>query len=139
HATDSLSPLLKKHRHELRLTLPDDNLYVEGDTVRLTQVLGNLLTNAAKYMDDGGLVELILEREDDGSARIRVRDHGVGIPEDLLAKVFDLFVQAPSALNRAQGGLGIGLALVRALVHLHGGSAHVTSDGPGLGAEFSVR
>lgn len=138
HATDSLSPLLKKHRHELRLTLPDDNLYVEGDTVRLTQVLGNLLTNAAKYMDDGGLVELILEREGDDSARIRVRDHGVGIPEDLLAKVFDLFVQAPSALNRAQGGLGIGLALVRALVHLHGGSAHVTSDGPGLGAEFSV-
>jgi signal transduction histidine kinase len=138
HAADSLSPLLKKHRHELRLELPADNLYVDGDTVRLTQVLGNLLTNAAKYMDDGGLVELILEREGSSSARIRVRDRGVGIPEDLLAKVFDLFVQAPSALNRAQGGLGIGLALVRALVDLHGGTAHVESAGPGKGAEFSV-
>lgn len=138
HAADSLYPLLKKHRHELRLELPDESLYVEGDTVRLTQVLGNLLTNAAKYMDDGGLVELILEKDGDNTARIRVRDRGVGIPEDLLAKVFDLFVQAPSALNRAQGGLGIGLALVRALVDLHGGTAHVTSDGPGQGAEFSV-
>lgn len=138
HAADSLSPLLKKHRHELRLELPQEPLYVEGDTVRLTQVLGNLLTNAAKYMDDGGLVELILEKDDDNAARIRVRDRGVGIPEDLLAKVFDLFVQAPSALNRAQGGLGIGLALVRALVDLHGGTAHVESAGPGQGAEFSV-
>lgn len=138
HAADSLSPLLKKHRHELRLELPQEPLYVEGDTVRLTQVLGNLLTNAAKYMDDGGLVELILEKDGDNAARIRVRDRGVGIPEDLLAKVFDLFVQAPSALNRAQGGLGIGLALVRALVDLHGGTAHVESGGPGQGAEFSV-
>lgn len=138
HAADSLSPLLKKHRHQLRLELPEDTLYVEGDTVRLTQVLGNLLTNAAKYMDDGGLVELILEREGDDYARIRVRDHGVGIPEDLLTKVFELFVQAPSALNRAQGGLGIGLALVHALVDLHGGTAHVHSAGPGQGAEFSV-
>lgn len=138
HAADSLSPLLKKHRHELRLELPDESLHVEGDTVRLTQVLGNLLTNAAKYMDDGGLVELILERDGDNAARIRVRDRGVGIPEELLAKVFDLFVQAPSALNRAQGGLGIGLALVRALVDLHGGVAYVESAGPGQGAEFSV-
>lgn len=138
HAADSLSPLLDKHHHQLHLSLPDDSLYVEGDTVRLTQVLGNLLTNAAKYMDDGGRVDLILEQDNDQFARIRVRDQGVGIPEDLLQKVFDLFVQAPSALNRAQGGLGIGLALVRALVDLHGGTAHVASAGPGQGAEFSV-
>ena len=104
HAAESLSPLLKKHRHELRMVLPKERLYVDGDTVRLTQVLGNLLTNAAKYMDDGGLVELTLERDHNDRACIRVRDHGVGIPEDLLTKVFDLFVQAPSALNRAQGG-----------------------------------
>lgn len=138
HAAESLSPLLKKHRHELRMVLPKERLYVDGDTVRLTQVLGNLLTNAAKYMDDGGLVELTLERDHNDRACIRVRDHGVGIPEDLLTKVFDLFVQAPSALNRAQGGLGIGLALVHALVDLHGGSAQVSSAGPGQGAEFSV-
>lgn len=138
HAAESVSPLLKKHRHELRLELPEENFYVEGDTVRLTQILGNLLTNAAKYMDDGGRVDLVLERDGEKSACIRVRDRGVGIPEDLLTKVFDLFVQAPSALNRAQGGLGIGLALVRALVDLHGGSAYATSAGPGLGAEFTV-
>jgi signal transduction histidine kinase len=138
HAAESVSPLLKKHRHELRLELPDESFYVEGDTVRLTQILGNLLTNAAKYMDDGGRVDLVLERDGENSACIRIRDRGVGIPEELLTKVFDLFVQAPSALNRAQGGLGIGLALVRALVDLHGGSAYATSAGPGQGAEFTV-
>lgn len=138
HAAESVAPLLKKHRHALRLELPDESFYVEGDTVRLTQILGNLLTNAAKYMDDGGRVDLVLEREGENNACIRVRDRGVGIPEDLLTKVFDLFVQAPSALNRAQGGLGIGLALVRALVDLHGGSAYATSAGPGQGAEFTV-
>jgi signal transduction histidine kinase len=138
HSAESLAPLLKKHRHELRLELPDESFYVEGDTVRLTQILGNLLTNAAKYMDDGGRVDLVLERDGENSACIRIRDRGVGIPEELLTKVFDLFVQAPSALNRAQGGLGIGLALVRALVDLHGGSAYATSAGPGQGAEFTV-
>jgi Signal transduction histidine kinase len=138
HAAESVAPLLKKHRHALRLELPDESFYVEGDTVRLTQILGNLLTNAAKYMDDGGQVDLVLERDGENSACIRVRDRGVGIPEELLTKVFDLFVQAPSALNRAQGGLGIGLALVRALVDLHGGSAYATSAGPGQGAEFTV-
>lgn len=138
HAAESLSPLLNKHRHKLHLALPEENLYVDGDTVRLTQVLGNLLTNAAKYMDDGGQVDLVLEREGESAACIRVRDRGVGISDDLLGKVFDLFVQAPSALNRAQGGLGIGLALVRALVDLHGGVVCATSAGPGQGAEFSV-
>jgi CheY-like chemotaxis protein len=112
---------------------------MKGDVVRLTQVLGNLLTNAAKYMDDGGVIELYLELDIDGWAAIRVKDYGVGIPEDLLGRVFDLFMQAPTALNRAQGGLGIGLALVRALVELQGGAASVTSAGPGCGAEFLVR
>jgi len=138
HAADTIAPLLKKHRHQLKVVVPDRPLYVEGDTVRLSQVLGNLLTNAAKYMDDGGQIDLVLEQQGDKVAQIRVRDRGVGIPAELLNKVFDLFVQAPSALNRAQGGLGIGLALVRALVELHGGATRVTSDGPGLGAEFSV-
>lgn len=138
HAADTLGPLLQKHRHQLRLSLPERPLYVQGDTVRLTQVLGNLLTNAAKYMDDGGVIELSLDLENPDFARVRVKDYGVGIPADLLQNVFDFFVQAPSALNRAQGGLGIGLALVRALVEMHGGRVQAASEGPGKGAEFSV-
>lgn len=138
HAADTLAPLLQKHRHQLRLSLPERPLYVQGDTVRLTQVLGNLLTNASKYMDDGGVIELSLDLENPDFARVSVKDYGVGIPADLLQNVFDFFVQAPSALNRAQGGLGIGLALVRALVEMHGGRVHAASDGPGQGAEFAV-
>src|SRR5690606_39229252 len=103
HAADTVSPLLQKHAHSLQVNLPDEDIHINGDVVRLTQVLGNLLTNAAKYMDDGGTIELTLEREGDADAVIRVRDHGVGIPPELLGRVFDLFVQAPTALNRAQG------------------------------------
>jgi len=139
HAAETVAPLLKKHNHKLQLELPDNPLHMKGDVVRLTQVLGNLLTNAAKYMDDGGVIELYLEQDADDWAAIRVRDHGVGIPEDLIGRVFDLFMQAPTALNRAQGGLGIGLALVRALVELQGGVTSVTSAGLGFGAEFLVR
>lgn len=139
HVAETVAPLLKKHNHKLQLQLPDKSLYMKGDVVRLTQVLGNLLTNAAKYMDDGGVIELCLEQDLDGWAAIRVRNHGVGIPEDLISRVFDLFMQAPTALNRAQGGLGIGLALVRALVELQGGVTSVTSAGLGCGAEFVVR
>ncbi len=141
HAADTVSPLLQKHNHQLQVSLPESSVYVEGDMIRLTQVLGNLLTNAIKYMDNGGTIWLTLEVEPENAdvAIIRVRDEGVGIPPELLHTVFDLFVQAPTALNRAQGGLGIGLALVQALIGLHGGTAEVTSDGPGKGAEFSVR
>lgn len=138
HAAETVTPLMKKHGHALQLALPDVPLYVDGDVVRLTQVLGNLLTNAAKYMDNGGVIELLLEQEDEAWAAIRVRDHGVGIPPEFLNQVFDLFVQVPTALNRAEGGLGIGLALVQALVHLQGGHTRVASEGAGHGAEFSV-
>jgi signal transduction histidine kinase len=138
HAADMVAPLLEKHQHQLQLALPKQTLCVKGDLVRLTQVLSNLLSNAAKYMDNGGVIKLTLEQEEDWAV-IRVRDRGVGIPEELLNKVFDLFVQAPTALNRAQGGLGIGLALVHSLVTLQGGIISVASEGPGLGAEFSVR
>ncbi len=139
HAADTVAPLLNKHGHQLVLELPDDQLCINGDVVRLNQVLGNLLANAAKYMDDGGVIKLILERDQQNWAIIRVRDSGVGIPTDLLNRIFELFVQAPTALNRAQGGLGIGLALVHALVKLQGGAIGVASDGPGRGAEFTVR
>jgi signal transduction histidine kinase/ActR/RegA family two-component response regulator len=139
HAAETVAPLLKQHNHKLQLELPNDPLYMKGDVVRLTQVLGNLLANAAKYMDDGGVIELYLELDRDGWAAIRVKDYGVGIPQELINRVFDLFMQAPTALNRAQGGLGIGLALVRALVELQGGVASVSSEGLGCGAEFLVR
>lgn len=139
HAADTVAPLMQKHAHRLQLKLPETALFVDGDMVRLTQVLGNLLTNAIKYMDNGGVIWLTLEQVDEGWAAIRVRDEGVGIPDELLHTVFDLFVQAPTALNRAQGGLGIGLALVKALVELHGGTTEVSSEGLGHGAEFCVR
>lgn len=139
HAAETVSALLDEHDHKLQLVLPEEELYADGDAVRLNQVLGNLLTNAAKYMEDGGLIQLTLEKDGEGWAIIRVRDHGMGISDELLGTVFDLFVQAPTAINRAKGGLGIGLALVRALVALHGGTTDVRSDGPGCGAEFSVR
>lgn len=139
HAAETVSALLDEHDHKLQLELPEEQLFVDGDPVRLNQVLGNLLTNAAKYMEDGGLIQLSLEKDGNGWAMVRVRDHGMGISDDLLGTVFDLFVQAPTAINRAKGGLGIGLALVRALVELHGGTTNVSSDGPGCGAEFSVR
>lgn len=139
NAAETVGPIVEQHQHKLDVTLVDEQLWVNGDTVRLTQVLGNLLTNAAKYMENGGVIQLAMEKDAEGWAVVRVRDHGIGIPEELLNTMFDLFVQAPTALNRAQGGLGIGLALVRALVDLHEGSIQVSSAGPGRGAEFSVR
>lgn len=139
HAADTITPLLEKHQHRLNVSLPDTPLFVNGDMVRLTQVLGNLLTNAIKYMDNGGIIWLSLTRDDSNWATIRVCDKGVGIDPEHLHTVFNLFVQAPTAMNRAQGGLGIGLALVQALVGLHGGIAEVTSEGLGKGATFSVR
>lgn len=139
HTLDTLAPLFAKHQHRVELRLPAQALYVRGDMVRLTQILDNLLTNATKYMDDGGLIELSLTLDANQQAVICVRDHGVGISEELLDKVFELFVQAPSATNRAEGGLGIGLALVRALAELHGGSVMVASEGHNCGASFSVR
>lgn len=138
HAADTLTPMLGKYNHRLEIELPEEPLCVNGDMVRLTQVLDNLLTNAAKYMNDGGVIFLKVEREGDW-VTIRVRDQGIGITEDILHQVFELFVQAPTAINRAQGGLGIGLALVRGLVELHGGDTFVASDGAGCGSEFSVR
>ena len=120
------------------MSLPPEPLWVEGDAARLTQVIVNLLNNAAKYTDPGGHIALAAHGAD-GRVVLRVRDGGVGIAPELLGRVFDLFTQGDRASNRAEGGLGIGLTLVRRLVELHGGSVAASSAGIGQGSEFTVR
>jgi signal transduction histidine kinase/CheY-like chemotaxis protein len=122
----------------LKVTLPAESVIVDGDPVRLEQVVNNLLSNALKYTPDGGGVFVSLERAGD-QALIKVRDEGIGIAKELLPRVFDIFLQAESALHRSQGGMGIGLTLVRTLAELHGGSVQASSKGLGLGSEFVVR
>jgi CheY-like chemotaxis protein len=109
-----------------------------GDPVRLSQIFANLLNNAAKYTNKGGQIWFTAKR-DGAVAVISVRDTGIGIPKEILVKVFDMFMQADRASNRSQGGLGIGLTLVRSLVEMHGGSVSAHSEGPGRGSEFVVR
>jgi signal transduction histidine kinase/CheY-like chemotaxis protein len=130
-------PALER-RHELRLALPDEPLWVEADPTRLEQVLVNLLNNAVKYSEPGGRIDLSAGR-DGGDCVFRVADTGAGIAPEVLPHVFDPFVQADKTLDRAQGGLGIGLTLVRRLVELHGGGVSAASDGLGRGSEFVVR
>lgn len=113
-------------------------LFVDGDPIRLAQVIGNLLTHAARYMPARGHVWLSAAREGDAVV-IRVLDNGMGIPPEVLPRIFDLFVQGPRAIDRREGGLGLGLALVKNLVGLHGGTVSAHSRGPGLGSEFVVR
>jgi CheY-like chemotaxis protein len=111
---------------------------VRGDALRLEQIVTNLISNAIKYTNEGGRVSVTLAREG-GQVELRVRDTGVGISAEMLPRVFDLFAQAPGALDRAQGGMGIGLTLVQRLVALHEGTVEAFSDGPGKGSEFVVR
>lgn len=136
-ATD-VAPLIDASGHTLSVSLPSEALVVEGDATRLTQVVVNLLTNAAKYTPLGGHIWLAATREE-GEAQISVRDDGIGIPRHSLATIFDMFSQLEPALDRSQGGLGIGLALVKGIVTLHGGGIRAISDGIGLGSEFLVR
>ena len=138
NAVDTSRPLIEAARHELTVDVDTEPLTVMADPVRLAQVIANLLNNAAKYTDEGGRI-FVRAGRDGASAIVSVRDNGVGIPSDMLAHVFDLFAQANRTYQRAQGGLGIGLTLVRSLVELHGGSVVAKSDGPGLGSEFIVR
>jgi CheY-like chemotaxis protein len=118
--------------------LPPQPIYVDADRTRLAQVFANLLNNSAKYTEAGGHIGLTLERQG-SDVVVRVKDNGVGIPADVLPNVFEMFTQADRSLDRSQGGLGIGLTLVRGLVEMHGGRVEAHSDGPGKGSEFVVR
>ncbi|MDZ4686859.1 MAG: PAS domain S-box protein [Planctomycetaceae bacterium] len=138
HAVETSRPLAEAAGHQLTVTLPPDPLYLDADPIRLAQVFGNLLSNACKYTEPGGRIDLAAERVDD-SVVVRVKDTGIGIPVDKLDAVFELFAQVATALERSQGGLGIGLTLAKRLVELHGGHVEVSSDGPGTGSEFRVR
>jgi PAS domain S-box-containing protein len=138
-AIETSRPLIEAGRHELTTQLPlPRSLMVEADVTRLCQVVANLLNNAAKYTPEGGRIEVVAQRQGD-SAVVTVRDTGVGIAPDMLPRVFDLFTQVERESVRAQGGLGIGLALVRQLVGMHGGKVEAHSDGPGKGSEFVLQ
>src|SRR5262249_40620689 len=136
-AVEASRPLIKERGHALEVRQPHEGLVVEGDPVRLTQVLLNLLNNAAKYTPAGGRIELIVQRAG-GEALLRVRDTGIGIPEALLAHIFDPFTQGDRSPERTEGGLGIGLTLVKRLTEMHGGSVRASSAGRGKGSEFTV-
>jgi PAS domain S-box-containing protein len=137
-AVETSRPLIEAARHELIVDLPEEPVTLIADPVRLAQVVANLLNNAAKYTEEGGRISLSARREGN-HAVISVRDTGVGIPLEVLPRVFDLFAQADRTYHRAQGGLGIGLTLVRTLVELHGGTVAAKSEGAGRGSEFVVR
>lgn len=137
-AVETSRPALDAAGHEFRVELPAERLVLDADAARLAQVLANLLTNAAKYTEPGGRIVLTAER-DGAEVTVRVRDTGVGIPPEMLGKVFDMFAQVAADSDRSQGGLGLGLTLVKRLVEMHGGTVSAHSDGPGRGSEFVVR
>jgi len=136
-AVETSQPLIDSEGHELSVSVPNERMTVSGDLVRLAQVLGNLLNNAARYTERGGKIFLEAERIND-RAVLRVRDTGIGIAPDVLPRIWDLFVQADRREKGSQGGMGIGLALVRGLVGLHGGTVEAQSEGLGKGSEFVV-
>jgi CheY-like chemotaxis protein len=137
-AVETSRPLVESRQQTLEVSLPQRPVWVEGDLVRLSQIVLNLLNNAAKYTPAGGRIWLSAERED-ALVVIRVRDSGVGITPELRTRIFDLFTQGTRTLDRAEGGLGIGLTLVERLVALHSGTIEVISEGPNQGSEFIVR
>lgn len=136
-ANEATRPLMASRRHTLVHGNTPTGMHVLGDRVRLVQVFSNLLSNAAKYTEPGGRIEIDTCQES-GNARVTIRDNGAGIPRDMLHAIFAMFTQVPGSLDRAPGGLGIGLTLVRTLVGLHGGGVEAHSDGSGCGSEFVV-
>ena len=137
-AVETSRPALDAAGHTLEISLPTGPVLLQADPVRLAQALSNLLNNAAKYTQRGGRIELVAG-SDDGEAVIRVRDNGIGIAAEKLVQIFDMFVQVDQSLERASGGLGIGLTLAKRLVQMHGGRVEAHSEGPGKGSEFTVR
>jgi len=138
HAIEASRPACEAAGHTLTSTPLPEPLHLEADLARLTQVFDNLLTNACKYTDPGGRIDVVVERQG-SDVVVRVIDNGIGIPANLLGSVFERFVQIDRSGGRAQGGLGLGLALARQLVELHGGTITAQSEGPGRGSEFIVR
>jgi CheY-like chemotaxis protein len=137
-ALDASRPLMEEAGHKLLVSLPRNLLLIDGDPVRLTQIISNLLINAAKYTPPSGTIQLSIQAEGQ-QAVIRVRDSGVGIPVEMQSAIFELFAQVDSSHTRRHGGLGIGLMLVKTLVEMHGGTISVYSRGTGTGSEFTVR
>jgi PAS domain S-box-containing protein len=137
-AVEASRPLIEKWGHELTVAIPAEPVRLEADVTRLSQVLSNLLNNAAKYTDQGGHIWLTAERQSD-QVLIRVRDTGIGIPTEMLSRIFEMFKQVDRSLERSEGGLGIGLTLVQRLVEMHGGTVEAHSPGLGEGSEFVLR
>jgi len=136
-AVETVTPLLTQRRHRLEIDVPAEGLLVLGDLERLTQVLLNLLTNAAKYSETDTTIH-VHGRRRGGRVELSVRDEGMGIAPEMLERVFDVFVQQPQTLDRAAGGLGLGLAIVRSLIAMHEGTVSARSAGPGKGSEFMI-
>jgi PAS domain S-box-containing protein len=137
---ESRRPILEESGLNLSLRLPEPSLYVAGDTTRLAQIVGNLLDNANKFSNRDGQVSVtVTEEADSRSVILKIRDNGIGIEPEMLARVFEPFVQSEKSLNHSSTGLGLGLALIKGLVELHGGEVWSSSDGPGRGSEFTVR
>lgn len=137
-AVETARPLIERGGHELIINFPAEPIFLYADLTRLAQVFANLLTNSAKYTQRGGRIVLTACRDGD-KAVVAVRDSGIGIPASFLPTIFDMFSQVDRSVERATGGLGIGLALVKGLVEMHGGTVTAASDGPGMGSEFTVR
>jgi signal transduction histidine kinase len=136
-AVETVQPLITERGHQFAIDVPDELVRVYGDPLRLTQALGNVLTNAAKYTERAGRISLVARRSGD-VVEIRVRDTGIGIPSAMLPVIFDMFTQLRNDTGRSQSGLGIGLALVRKLLEMHGGTVTASSEGDGLGSEFLI-
>ncbi len=137
-ALESVAPAIEAHKHTLECDMPGHSLAFYGDHGRLVQVFGNLIQNASKYTPSGGRISIRLDQEDEDFI-VRVRDTGLGIPNSMLNSIFEPFTQINQSLDRAQGGLGIGLTLVKSIVEMHGGAVQVRSDGAEQGSEFTVR
>ena len=138
HALETCAPPIEEKQHRLTVSLPPVPIYVDADAARLSQALCNLLVNAAKYTPNGGDISVEVHRAS-GDAVISIKDSGVGIPANLLGEVFEMFTQADRSLETSQGGLGIGLSIVRRLVEMHGGTVEARSAGTDQGSEFVVK